>query len=269
MSPRLSPLGVAGAPAVADRLRRAGLAVAAEHRHADVVVVGGPPGARVAMAKEVVGRGAHAFLLWPPGVSVAEAAALGARAEEAGVEVGVGRPLGLGVLAGQPEGWTARLVTLSLVAAPGGPLAAAGGSALLGGALDLVATLAGSRDLARLDAEAETDASRPYAVALSARFRTGAFAQVAIRVAEHATADAVALYASRPGSHVEARSLEGPLCVAVEGRAVPPPPPGLPPEAAEIAAFAAAVRGGRRAPYALDAALGTLRLVEQVRARLR
>ncbi len=263
-------LAVVGAPALADRLRRAGLAVGADVAAATTVVVGGPPGDRVARAREVVSGGGHAFLLWPPGVSAGEAATLGARAEEAGVEVGVARPLGLGVLAGRPDEWTARLVTVTAVAAPAGRLLDAGWPALLASALDLTTTLAASRDVARLDAEAERDGGRLRAVALSARFRTGALAQVLLRSSEQVAADEVWLYASRPGSRIEARSLDGPLCVEAEGRpAVLAPTSSWPPDVAEVAAFVAAVRAGRPAPYALDDALGTLRLVERVQARLR
>ncbi len=269
-APDTPVLAVTGAPALADRLRQAGLAVADGADAASVVVVGGAPGERVARAREVVGRGAHAFLLWPPGISTEEATALGARAEEAGVEVGVARPLPLGVLAGRPDGWAAQLVTLSIVTAPDGPLAAAGWPSLLAGALDLTTTLAASRAVARLDAEAERDAGQLRAIALSARFQTGTLAQILVRTSDQVEADEVALYASRPGSRVEARSLDGPLCVEADGRStVFSPPLDLAPDVAEIAAFAAAVHAGRPAPNALDDALDTLRLVERVQGRLR
>ncbi len=263
---------VVGEPGLAARL---GLADPSAPRPADgprVIVVGGPVEGRVRRAADAVGSGAHAFVLWPPATSAGAAAGLGDRAEEAGVEVGVARPLGAtAALAGVPAGWSARLVTLALVARLDGPLARAGWATLLAGALDLCATLATARDVGRLDVVAERDPSALRAVALAARFANGAYAQATVRFSDHAAQDEVALYASRPGSRVEARSLSGPLCVEAEGRGTPvsahPPRPDA--DAAEVDAFVAAVTAGGQAPYALDDALATLRLVERVQARLR
>ena len=259
-----APLLVVGEPALAERLGQAGVGAGG----AAVVVVGGPVGERVARARAAVSDGAHAFVLWPPGVSADEAAALGARAEEAGVEVGVARPPGHGARAGWPGGG-ARLVTLSVVAAAGGPLAAAGWPALLAGALGLSTALAASRDVARLDAEAERQGGRLQAVAVALRFRTGAFAALSLRTSAHAAADEVALYAARPGVRAEARSLDGPLCVETEAGRTVAPAPDLAPDLAEIAAFVDAARAGGPVPHRLDTALGTLRLVERVQAALR
>lgn len=257
-------ISVVGAPDLAARVERAG---GGER----VVVVGGPVRERVAWATRAVSAGAHAFVLWPPAPDAGAAEALAARAEEAGVEVGVARPLGAGAaLAGVPEGWAARLVTLSLVAPLGGRLAVAGWPTLLAGALDVCTSLAAARDVTRLDAVAEREADALRAVALAARFENGAYAQAVVRFSDHVAADEVALYAARPGSRVEARSLAGPLCVEAEGRpapVVPPPPDDA--EAAEVEAFARAVAAGQPAPYPLDRALATLRLAERVQDRLR
>ena len=242
-----------------------------------VVVVGGPVSERVERAGEAVAEGAHAFLLWPPG-RVAETEGLAARAEEAGVEVGVARPLGAtAALAGVPDGWAARLVTLALVAPLDGPLAAAGWPTLLSGALDVCATLAHAEG-AHLDARGERDGDALRAVAFAARFDNGAYAQATVRFSEHAAEREVSLYASRPGSRVEARSLAGPLCVEAEGRRVAAPSVqgvGLseggeaPTEAGEVAAFLSALAAGRRAPHGLHRALATLRLADQLQERLR
>lgn len=262
------PVAVLGAPNLAVRLGAAGVTVV-PRPEAAVVVIGGAAGDRVGVARDVVSTGRAAFLLWPPGVSVEEAVALGARAEEAGVEVGVARPLGVGgLLAGRPAGWTARLVTLSITAVPDGPLDTVGWAHRLAGALDVCAALTASHDVARLDAEADRDGAALRAAAVSARFRTGAFAQVSLRTSAQVAADEVALFASGPGGRVEARSLAGPLCVETGGRPVFTTPTSDP-EAAEVLSFIEAVGAGRRAPYALDAALDTLRLVEQVQERLR
>lgn len=261
-------VAVLGVPALAARLGAGSIPVVPASEAA-VVVIGGDVGSRARIAREAVSAGRAAFLLWPPGVSVTEAVALDARAEEAGVEVGVARPLGVGgLLAGRPETWTARLVALSLVAAPGGPLDAAGWTHRLGGALDVCATLVASTDVARLDAEAERDGPAIRAAAVAVRFRNGAFAQIDLRASALVEDDAVALYASGPGGRVEARSLAGPLCVETDGRpAFTTPTPD--PEAAEVLDFLDAVADGRRAPHGLDDAVATLRLVERVQERLR
>ena len=266
-------LTVVGAPALAARLAPLATPTASGAAPAPgprVVVVGGPVEARVAHAARAVGGGAHVFLPWPPATAARDAELLAARAEEAGVEVGVARPLGARALAGVPSGWAARLVTLTLVARTGGPLAGAGWPGLLAGAVDLCATLAGARDPGRLDAVAERDGDALRAVALAGRFETGAYAQAVVRFSDHAPADEVALYAARPGSRVEARSLDEPLRVEPppgDARALPPPPGDA--LADEVAAFVQAVEAGRPPAYGLGAALAALRLVERVRDQLR
>ena len=252
------PLSVVGDDALADRLSRAGLGVHGALTPGGVVVVGGAVGERAARAGRAAAGGAHPFVLWPPGVSAADADALGARAEEAGVEVGVARPApsrGVAALGG----WTAGLVSLALPAPPGGVLGAGGA---LGGALDLVLALVGGGAVGRLDAAAERDGADVQALAASVRFRSGAFAQVWI-----GGGVGPRLHASRSGSHVEATSFDALLVVT--GRPAPPAPRRVDPLVAEVAAFADAVGAGRRPAYGLDAALDTLRLVERVQGHLR
>ena len=259
------PLSVAGDDVLAGRLAQAGLDVRGGPEPGGVVVVGGAVGERAATAGRAAADGAHPFVLWPPGVSAADADALGARAEEAGVEVGVARPAPSRAAAALGAG-RATLVSLALAAPPRGALDAGGA---LGGALDLVLTLVGRGAVGRLDAAAERDGVDLRALAASVRFRSGAFAQVWIQTGDGA---GTRLYASRPGSHVEASSLGAPL--VAHGRPDGPrttPPPTAPgdPLVAEVAAFAEAVGAGRRPAYALDAALDTLRLVERVQGHLR
>lgn len=259
-------LAVLGAPDLAARLGAAGVA-AVPAPEAAVVVVGGER--RLAVAREAVEQGVPVFLRWPPG-DLDAAAALGARAEEAGAEVGVARPLAAGLLAAVPAGFAGRLVTLALTAARGGAFEAAGWPTLLAGALDVCAALTGSHDVARLDAEADRDGTLLRAAAVHARFRTGALAQVTVRTSDLAAADEAALYAGRPGVRLEARSLDGPLCVEADGRPAETRAPGpADPEVAEVLAFAEAVAVGRHAPYPLDCALATLRLAARVHERLR
>ncbi len=255
-------LTIVGAPALADRLGD----VVTDRR---VVVVGGAVAHRATTAARAIGEGAAVYLLWPPASSAREVEALAHRAEEAGVEVGVERPLGARVLDGVPAGWAARLVTLTLVGTTGGALARSGWAGLLAGAVDLCLTLADARDASRLEAVAERDGDAIRAVALSGRFETGAYVQAIARLSDYAPADTVALYASRPGSRVEARSLDGPLCVEVEGQRAAPAATASYTEDSEILAFARAAGGGHRPPYGLDAALAALRLVERVSEQLR
>ena len=256
MTDRPAPsVSVVGDDRLAERLAAAGCPVVPTA--GGVVVVAGPVGDRAAAAAAAASTGAHPFVLWPPGHSPADADALAARAEEAGVEVGVERPA-LSRPAASLGGWTARLVSLSVPGPPSGVLDAGGA---VGGALDLVLALVGRGAVARLDAAAERDGTQLTAFAASLRFRSGAYAQVWV-----GGDGPVALYASRPGSRVEATTLDVPLTVV--GAPTPPAPP-VDALADKVAAFADAVRAGRRPEYGVDAALGTLRLVERVHAHLR
>ncbi len=226
-----------------------------------VVVIGGAAGARAARTREAVDAGAHAFLAWPPGVSPAEADALAARADEAGVEVGAARPLPVdALLAGLPAAWTSRLTTLAIEASDGGPLGAVPPAHRLAGALDLCAAFAGTHDAARVDAAADGPLT-----AVAVRFRTGAVAHVALR--DDAPEERFALAAAGLGATIDARALAGPLCV--DGRATPPVP-----REHEAVAFVRAVASGRHGAradlrFSLDRAVATMRLVEEVYARLR
>ncbi len=267
----LPPVGALGAaPDVLAALRAAGadvtavdagdgaasLAAATLASDRRTLVVGGSVGERVDAARAAVDAGAHVFVAWPPGASVADAEALLARADEAGVEVGVARPLPVaGLLASRPDGWRSWLTTLALEAAADGAMGAIPMPYRLAGALDLCAALAGSSDPSRVDAAAHGDLT-----AITLRFRTGATATIALRA--DALADHVRLVASGEGATVEARALAGPLCV--DGRV--PASETMEPEAV---AFLRAVAAARRAPYPLDHALATMRLAERVLARLR
>ena len=259
------------------RLERAGVEVVGqagpEHARvltelASVVVIGGAVGERFEAAHTVASEGCHVFLAWPPGVSTDEARRLAARAEEAGVEVGAARPLAAsGLLRARPEGWAARLVTLELAASPTGRFADTPWSHRIAGALDLCATLADSRDTARLDAQADRENGLLRSVALSLRFRTGAYAQAVLRQDDQ---DAFRLDASGPGARLSARSLDGPLCIESNaGRQPVADPDTLAPDVREAVSFIEAVAAGHRAPFALADALATMRLAEAVTEKLR
>ena len=225
------------------------------------MVIGGPVSERVDHATDAVRDGATAVVLWPPAPSALEAERLAAHADEAGVEIGVARPLAASTALSSVS-WSARLVTLSLVGRTDGRLAQAGWRTALAGALDVCAALTEGRGTSRLDVAAERDGDALRAVVLAARFGNGAYAQASIRFSD-ARDDEVTLYASRPGARLEAQSLAVPF--GLEGAAALADDL----EAAEVDAFLEAAAEGQPAPFALDRALATMRLAERVRQHLR
>ena len=264
MAPAPPPVGLIGAAWRGAALRAAGLATlagdAALAARCDVVAVGGP--GQAARLRDILSRGAHAFAAWPPAPSVEAAERLAATAEEAGVEVGVQRPLPTArLLAGRPAGWRARLVAVELCAAPGGALAALAAEQRLAGALDLCAALAGHHGLARLDVEAHGWGPGGGALAAALRFRSGAFATLLVREAPHAIRDGVSVFARGAHGALTAASLDGPL--HLDGALAAEPEP-----ADEAVAFVRAVRAGTRPPFSLHDALATMRLADRVARRL-
>lgn len=252
---------------------------------ADVVCVAVPPGARFVVARAAAGAGAHVFLEWPPATGLAEAERLGHLAEEAGVEVGVARPLPVApLLEGRPAEWRPRLLALTLDAGPDGDDPALAGLSWphrLAGALDLAVALARSAEVQRVEAEADRDGARLRSVALGLRFRNGVYAQAALhaRARPVPPSERFRLDAAGSGLRLSARTLHGPVCLEREGSpadATLPanPAPALafgpaPPPGDELAAFLAAVAAGRPAPVSILDAVHTLRLVERVMERLR
>ena len=236
----------------------------------DAVVVAGPTPERAAHAATVLEHGAHAFVAWPPAAGPDEAAGLAARAEEAGVEAAVERPLPTGALvAARPPGWAARLVHLDLAGTDAADGLDATAARRLAGALDLCATLCGSHAVARLDAEADRAPSGlPRAMLLALRFANGAYAQVALRDAPLVGGGGVRLRAAGPGARLDARAFAGPACVERDG--APPATPGAA-EPDSLVAFLGALVDGRRPAHPLSIldAVATLRLAEQATARLR
>ena len=207
---------------------------------AGVVVSAGPVSGRAAAAGTAVTRGADVFVAWPPG-AVAEAEALRRRADEAGVEVGVERPVAADLVrraaSGGPDA-PPRLVAITLDAT------SASWPRHLAGALDVAARLVGSREATRLDAEAERDGPALRAVAVAVRFRNGAFAQVLVRAAP---AQGLTVYAAGIETSVPAAGTLGD----------------------EAVAFVQAMAARQPAPFSLDDALATMRLAERVMAALR
>ncbi|MEM6326410.1 MAG: Gfo/Idh/MocA family oxidoreductase [Bacteroidota bacterium] len=237
-------------------------------RACKVVAVGSGPGVRAHDVREALEQGAHVFAAWPPAASVTEAEALAARAEEAGAEVAVERPLPIDALvAARPAGWAARLVALDLAGADPAEGLDLPWSRRLAGALDAVMALVRSDAVARMDTEADRDGARLRSVLVSLRFRTGAYAHVGIREETEGWPPSVRLSASGGAVRLSARSLRGPICL--EGTA-----PVREPDSTGLAAFVAAVRSGRvptSGPGALSLAdaVALMRLTERTMAALR
>ncbi len=215
-------------------LAAGGVAAAADVVAGGVVVVAGDVAGRAEAARAAVAAGAHVFVAWPPGAT-AEAEALLRDAEEAGVEVGVERPLA----------WPAAAAPSQVVAVT----LATDGTAWprrIAGALDVCAGLAGRREAVRVTAEADRDGARLRAVAVTVRFQNGVLAHVLVRSGEASGAVARVTSGGAEASGDVADAL-----------------------AAEAAAFVRAVAAGRPAAYPLHDALATLRLAERVAAALR
>ena len=210
----------------------------------------------MAAAESTLKQGVHAFLEWPPARSVGDAQVLVRLAEEAGVEVGVSRPLRRLPVVAQAAARPPALVALTLHAVPPGDGPPAW-PRWLADALDLCCALAGSTSIQRIDAEAaRLDRPWPEAVGIGLRFHTGTYAQIHLRLAD---TPGGSVYGAGPDGRFEA---DIPLT----------PPPDLLTE--ETAAFFDALADNiplstlPRLASLLDA-LHVLRLVEQLMARLR
>ncbi|OZC04127.1 Gfo/Idh/MocA family oxidoreductase [Rubricoccus marinus] len=234
----------------------------------DVVAVASDPAQRAADARAALGQGAHVFAAWPPAASVEEAEGLAARAEEAGAEVAVERPLPLAaVVAARPEGWAARLVALDLAGADPTEGLDLPWPRRLAGALDAVMALVRSGAIAHLDVQADREDARVRSFLASLRFKTGAYAHIGIRDEAEGWPQSVRLAASGGGVRLSARSLRGPICI--EGAASVPEP-----DATGLAAFVASLAHGHvpasgPGALALSDAVALMRLAERVQAAMR
>ncbi|NNF56807.1 MAG: Gfo/Idh/MocA family oxidoreductase, partial [Rhodothermaceae bacterium] len=247
---------------------------------ADAVCVAAPTMDHFLLARTAVAQGAHVFLDWPLTTSLSEAEQLAQFAEEAGVEIGVARPLPVtGLLAARPDGWRPRLATMTLVGS--GHDATQDGADLpwpqrIAGLVGLALALAGSADVQRLDAEADRGAgARLHAVVFSLRFRNGTLVHAHLREGTPAPEDAFRLDASGQGLRVSARALRGPLIIESQDSASlsDAGPRAMPSRTSadtqELTAFIEAIAAGQQAPVSILDGLRTMRLVEQVMERLR
>ncbi|MDX1419501.1 MAG: Gfo/Idh/MocA family oxidoreductase [Rubricoccaceae bacterium] len=250
----------------------------------DAVCVCVPPADRFRVARVAAGGGVHVFLDWPPATGPAEAEQLGHLAEEAGVEVGVARPLPIRTLldAGPPD-WRPRLFALTLDAgtAPDDALGALPWPHRLAGALDLAVGFAQKGEVQRIEAEADREGARLCTVAFGLRFRNGLYAQTTLHERARAVPppDRFRLDAAGGGLHLSARALDGPVCLESDSVRLPNPsltptdrqasPPAVATPANELDDFLNAIAAGQPAPVSVLDALHTLRLVERLMERLR
>ncbi|HYE56863.1 MAG TPA: Gfo/Idh/MocA family oxidoreductase [Rhodothermales bacterium] len=211
----------------------------------DVLFVAGPVAERPAAAAAGVQRGAAVFVEWPPAPGLKEAHALVRLGEEAGVEVGVARTLRFhAALDGVPD--VLRLVVLTAEAPE--PILA---GHVLADLVDLAAHLTRAPSLRRLDAQLVRGAVRePRALAAALRFTSGAYAQLSLVPAR---ARRLHLWGVGSGAPFEA-DFTGTRDDARDR---------------ETAAFLAAISERRGAPVSALDALGLMRLLDRVSARVR
>jgi predicted dehydrogenase len=223
----------------------------------EVVFVTVPTAAHFRIAGAATKRGVHVFLEWPPATSIRECQDVVQLSEEAGVEVGVSRPLRFHpVFETLPEAWRAALILLRHEI---GETEDVVWPRWLADAVDLCCTLAQSHSVQRVDAEAvRTSAPWPEAVACGLRFHSGSYAQISIRRSQTATAHA--LYAANSDFEVTADLLaanDGPADAYASSLV------------AETQAFLHAILQQQPVPVSILDGLHTMRLVERLMEKLR
>ncbi|ARA94010.1 hypothetical protein AWN76_013175 [Rhodothermaceae bacterium RA] len=233
-----------------------------------VLVIHGAPADRFRLAEAAARHGCHLLLAWPPAASIPEAEALVRLAEEAGVEIGVQRPLRWQpALRDGPPALRPSLVLLQQDVPDGRPW-----PRLLADAVDLCTAVAGGGGVRRVEAAAVRRAAHPEAMAFTLRFLRGTLAQVSLR---RGPVDRASLYAAGPGGRLEVdfSGMQARLAV-LEARQNEDRPDALETETAalvtaEVHAFLDALAARQPAPVSILEALQTMRLVERLMQRLR
>ena len=216
---------------------------------ATVLCMAAPADARFRLAEAALKKGLHLLLAWPPTASLTEAEALVRLGEEAGVEIGVSRPLRF-----HPEvaRWPKRAQLVHLTQVVPEATQPPPWARWMADAVDLCCALAQSHSVQRIDAEAvRGDVPWPAALGAGLRFHSGTYAQLHVRRAP--TDHRYQVYLGR-GAQQQVID----LTTAQEEAA-----------AAEARAFARAVAEGRPPPVSMLEAFHTLRLVERLMTRLR
>jgi len=225
----------------------------------DAAFVTAPTAEHFRLAEALMKQGVHVFLEWPPATSVRECQAIIELSEEAGVEVGVSRPLRFHpVLATLPPGWHASLIVLhrEIPAAQ-----EAAWPRWLADATDLCCALAQRSSVQRIDAESVRSADAwPTAAAFGIRFHSGTYAQVSIRRTSHM--EGSALFAAGGDTHIDTDLVEN----AAAAKAYVSTAALI---EAETSAFLRAVMDQHPVPVSILDGLHTLRLVERLMEKLR
>lgn len=250
----------------------------------EIVFIAAPTESRFSLAKEAIGKGTNVFLEWPVSANIEESMQLAKLADEAGVEIGVSRPLPISaILVSSPINWQPRIVSVSLSGGPfskdePSPVSSLIWTSRLAGVIDLCFALAGSRSIQTVDAEADREAGGLLrTVAFSLRFRNGCLAQCHVRQRDRASdpEDRFELAASGSSMSLSARSFDGPVCVertdrsprfevgAEDGGEVTPHLRN------ETDSFLRAIGEGRRVPFSIHDALHVAQSVERLMERLR
>ena len=215
---------------------------------ADVLCMAAPAEARFRLAEAALKKGLHLLLAWPPTASLTEAERLVRLGEEAGVEIGVSRPLRFHpAVADWPK--RAQLVHLTQVVPEA--MQPPPWARWMADAIDLCCALAHSHSVQRIDAEAVRGDVWPTALGAGLRFHSGTYAQLHVRRAPMDHRHQV--YLGRGAQHEVID-----LTTAHEEAA-----------AAEARAFVQAVVEDRPPPVSMLEAFHTLRLVERLMTRLR
>lgn len=233
-------------------------------RRTDVAFVTVPTAAHFRVAEAAAKQGVHLFLEWPPATSIRECEALVQLAEEAGVEIGISRPLRFHPLfAALPDDRRVPLIVLRQEVDAGTP---AFWPPRCADALDLCCALAQSHSVQRIDAEAvPRQAAWPEAVAFALRFHSGTYAQVSLYRRRRPGEDL--LYVAGAGFQFET-DLDG---TALHGRPAPEASPARTssPVERETEAFLDAIATGTVPPVTALDGLHTMRLVERLMEQLR
>lgn len=239
----------------------------------EVAFIAVPTAARFQVAEAAMRQGAHVFLEWPPATSIREGEMLLELAEEAGVEIGVSRPLRFHPAFEAFSGDVRRSLILVQQVLP--RVQRTDWTARLAETVDLCCALAQSSSVQRVDAEAAHESgARLEAAAFGLRFHNGAYAQVSLRQQVDGEVEEAALYVAGTDFQLKGSLEEGALYVRQRGEPVALPeqakPGGLKRALRrETEAFLDAVVGDQPAPVSVLDGLHTMRLVERLMQKLR
>jgi len=230
----------------------------------DVAFITVPTASHYHVAQAAARHGVHLFLEWPPATSICECESIVQLAEEAGVEVGISRPLRFHPLLSALGNQRAHLIVLRQEVDASTP---AFWPPRCADALDLCCALAQSHSIQRIDAEAvPRHAAWPEAIAFALRFHSGTYAQVSLYRRQQPGEDLlyVAGANAQLESDLEGTTLRGhpPLGNRATGM-------GPSPVEQETDAFLDALTIGQIPPVTALDGLHTMRLVERLMEQLR